>query len=252
MTKQTETTVAPTVATKQSRRKSKPIELDDLFKQSGEKESFDPTIEVFMGDVMNYKELDKLKLYVASELRRVIKLGKSPLKAIYQNQQHVDYCGSKVILDALSDAGISHVHLRLSDEAVSSNSCPPRDPHGALINEEYRGKILVAKVGNAGGNVGINESMEANRKYTGSGRKLLFSTRKAYDVEVVTEESKRYPITKAMLILAQWGFGCRTRRQIKQDVNKFQDSWLVVEDNIEETYADFLDNDVSDKYINGI
>lgn len=251
MTKQTETSpVVP--STKPKARKSKSIVLDDLFRQSNDKESFDPSIEVFMSAVSTYKDMDKLKEYIVSELKRVIKLGKSPLKAIYQNQMNVDYCGSHLIMEALSSAGVSHVYLRLTDEAVESLSCPPREPHGALVAEEHRGKVLIAKVGNTGTDVKLSDNGEASRKYSGSGRKVLFATRSAYQVELITEDAKRYPINKAMLVLANWGYGCRSRRMIKQDVNKFQDTWLVIEDNIEDTYREFLDEDVSDKYITGI
>lgn len=254
MTKQTENTVLPnsTSTIKPLKRKNKPVVLDDLFKQSNDKESFDPTIEVFMSAVSQYKDIDKLKAYIVSELKRVIKLGKSPLKAIYQNQMHVDYCGSHLILDALNSAGVSHVYLRLTDEAVESLSCPPREPHGALVAEEHRGRVLIAKVGNTGTDAKLSDNGEANRKYSASGRRVLFATRSAYQVELITEDAKRYPINKAMLVLASWGYGCRGRRMIKQDINKFQDSWLVVEDNIEDTYREFLDENVSDKYITGI
>lgn len=250
MTKQTESAVVP--ATKPKTRKSKPLVLDDLFKQSNDKESFDPSIEVFMSAVSTYKDMDKLKAYIVSELKRVIKLGKSPLKAIYQNQMNVDYCGSHLVLEALSAAGVSHVYLRLTDEAVESLSCPPREPHGALVAEEHRGRVLIAKVGNTGTDVKLSDNGEANRKYSGSGRRVLFATRSAYQVELITEDAKRYPINKAMLVLANWGYGCRQRRMIKQDVNKFQDTWLVIEDNIEDTYREFLDEDASDKYLTGI
>jgi hypothetical protein len=250
MTKQTESAVVP--ATKPKTRKSKALVLDDLFKQSNDKDSFDPSIEVFMSAVSTYKDMDKLKAYIVSELKRVIKLGKSPLKAIYQNQMNVDYCGSHLVMEALSAAGVSHVYLRLTDEAVESLSCPIREPHGALVNEEFRGKLLIAKVGNAGTDDKLSDNGEANRKYSGSGRRVLFTTRSAYKVELITEDAKRYPINKAMLILANWGYGCRQRRMIKQDVNKFQDTWLVIEDNIEDTYKEFLDEDASDKYLTGI
>ena len=250
MIKQTESAVVPVI--KPRARKSKAIVLDDLFKETGNKESFDPSIEVFMSAVSQHKDIEKLKAYIVSELKRVIKLGKSPLKAIYQNGMHVDYCGSNLVLDTLSNAGVSHVYLRLTDEAVNSLSCPPREPHGALVAEEHRGKVLIAKVGNTGTDAKLSDNGEANRKFSGTGRKVLFATRSAYQVELITEEPRRYPISKAMLILANWGYGCRSRRMIKQDINKFQDSWLVVEDNIEETYAEFLDENSSDKYISGI
>lgn len=251
MTKQTEPSLVPT-SIKPSKRKNKNVALDDLFKESNDKDSFDPTIEVFMSAVTQYKDIDKLRTYIVSELQRVIKLGKSPLKAIYQNQMNVDMCGSKLILDALNAGGVSHVYLRLTEQAVNTESCPIREPHGALVNEEFRGKVLIAKVGNTGTDVALSSTGEANRKYSGSGRKVLFSSRKAYQVELITEESKRYPINKAMIIMGAWGYGCRQRRMIKKDVNVFQDSWLVVEDNLEETYAEFLEENVSDKYITGI
>ncbi len=250
MTKQTENTLVPVIKPKV--RKSKAIVLDDLFKESNDKDSFDPTIEVFMSAVHQYKDIDKLKAYIVSELKRVIKLGKSPIKAIYQNEINVDFCGSKLILDALNVAGVSHVYLRLTEQAVNTLSCPIREPHGALINEEFRGKVLIAKTGNTGTDVSLSADGEASRKYSGSGRKVLFSTRKAYHVELITEDVKRFPINKAMIIMGAWGYGCRSHRMIKKDVNVFQDTWLVVEDNLEETYAEFLDENSSDKYITGI
>lgn len=236
------------------KRKSKPIDVADLFKQPEDKEAFDPSTEVFMSEVASHaKDTEKLKKYIVSELRRVIAMGKSPIKAIYQNQQYVDYCGSKIILEAIEDAGISHVWLKLTTEAASGD-CPHRDPHGSLLNAEYRGKVLVAKVGNAGGRVGDSESNNpiVTNRYTGTSRNALFSTRKAYETEVLTEEPKYFPIHKAMLIMAQWGYGIKTKRMIRQDVNKFQDQWLVEECKIEETYDSLVENGVSDKYINGI
>lgn len=219
--------------------------LNDLFSDgSVNKESFDSDFEPFMVDIQaNSKDYDGMKNYIHSEIKRVVELGKSPLKALYQNLIHVNHVGSRQVINALEEAGISHVWLALTSEAASGQ-CPERDPHGALINPDYRGKVLVAKIGNAGGKITGQETKDGSvtSKYTGNGRKFLMSSRKAYELEVVTGEPKRFPLSKAMIILAQWGFGIREKRMIKLDVGVSQDAWLVCECKIEETYADFLEN----------
>lgn len=226
-------------------RNQKPVDISQLFNNPSDKESFDPNHIEFMKDASNYlKNPSELRKYVQSELRRIIALGMSPIKAIYQNQTYIDIVGSKIIVDAIQDIGVSHVWLKLTDECIKSLAAPHRDPHGSLLNPEFRGKVLVAKVGQAGGRVGDTEANdpEVVKRYSGVQRQALFSQRKAYEVEIVSAEPRRFSFQKAMLIFQNWGFGVKTRRMLRKDVNVFQDQWIVEECNIEDTYADFLDN----------
>lgn len=225
-------------------RRTKAVDISELFNNPSDKESFDPNHIEFMKDVSNYlKNPTELRKYVQSELRRIIALGMSPIKAIYQNQTYIDIIGSKIVVDAIQDAGVSHVWLKLTDECVASLAAPHRDPHGSLLNQEYRGRVLVAKVGQAGGRVGDTESNdpEVVKRYSGVQRQALFSQRKAYEVEIVSAEARRFTFQKAMLIFQNWGFGVKTRRMLRKDVGVFQDQWIVEECKIEDTYADFLD-----------
>lgn len=222
----------------------KNLSLDDLVSDPNSKQGVDMEHEPFMMEVaIKSKNYETLKEYINSEISRLVSLGKSPLKAIYQNAEYVDYVGSRQVIEALENAGVSHVWLKLTPDAAAGE-CPGRDPYGALINPSLRGKVLVAKIGNAGGNLSESQAANGNAtaKFSGSGRKLLMASRKGYELEIVTGEPKRYSLKKAMLILAQWGYGVRAKRFIKLDVNLSQDSWLVTECKIEETYESFLEN----------
>lgn len=225
--------------------KQKAVDISELFNNPSDKESFDPNHIEFMKEVSRYlKSPVELRKYVQSELRRIIALGMSPIKAIYQNQTYIDVIGSKIIVDAIQDAGVSHVWLKLTDECIASLAAPHRDPHGSLLNQEYRGKVLVAKVGQAGGKVGDTESNdpEVVKKYSGTQRQALFSQRKAYECEVISAEPRRFTFQKAMIIIQNWGFGVKARRMLRKDVNVFQDQWIVEECKIQDTYSEFLES----------
>ena len=214
--------------------------LDSLFDESLA-DSFDTSHFEFMVDAKKYiKNFDALNGYIESEVRKLASDRKGLLKALLTNQHNTACIPGALLMGKIQEMGISHVWLKLTNHCVANELAPERDPHGALLAKAARGKVLVCKVGNAGGNLSDKATPEQTEAYKGSARRSLFAGRKAYICAVVTDKPTKYTFRQALLIMAQWGFGVKENRYIRREAGsgeKDQDCWIVEECNLDDTYS---------------
>ena len=222
-----------------------PEKLDNLFENSAG-DSFDSDSVEFLSQVAQYvKNPETLEKYIDSEILRVANENKGIVKALLTNQHNTAFVSSAYLFSRLENAGISHVYLKLTDECVEGRNAPEKDPHGATIKAEYRGLALVAKLGNKGGEIQNSEKADAliTNRYVSKQRQALMNNRNAYFTATITAKPVRIPLNKAILVMAQWGYGVKAKRMIRRAASKekatdlvFQDCWLVEECNFDETY----------------
>lgn len=174
----------------------------------------------------NRPESDQ-EAYVASELQRLTDEEKPVLRAVLNCPD--DWCKfiamNLLTVGATADGtpvpSLPMVYLRLVDPSVldyehpgtgeveKGAAVPPsRDPQGRPLPKDKVGKVLVAKVGNLGGNIPTNREASQAKAFGGDRR---LSLGKAGHTLFVTREVTRtpapYPLRDAVLILQSWGFG---------------------------------------------
>lgn len=235
-----------------------PQNAQDLFTGPSSGESFDNDPVVFLADSSRYnKDIDGLEKYVEAEIKRIGSERKSLIKAILTNRLNVASVPSRLLFNKIAELGLSHVYLKLTDECDKNKTAPDKDPHGALIAEKYRGRVLIAKLGNKGGDIQNSENADPSLtdKFSGKKRQALFNQRAAYYTAQVSAVPTKHTIEKALLIMAQWGFGVKEKRFISRAVSKtdktpvYQDCWIVEECNFDETYKDIVSDSPTNLYI---
>lgn len=234
------------------------VNMNDLFTGPESGDSFDNSPVVFLSEAGKYaRDLEGLEKYIESEIKRLASEKRSLVKALLTNRHNLALVPSKLLFSKISEMGISHVYLKLTDVCDAERTAPDKDPHGALLNEKYRGRVLVAKLGNKGGDIQNSENADAflTDKFTGKRRQALFSQRTAYETANVTVNPTKFPLNKAILIMSQWGFGIKEKRHISKATSKtdktpiFQDCWIVEECNFDQTYQDLSTNPTSNLLI---
>jgi hypothetical protein len=223
-----------------------PQDTNSLF-ETAAGDSFDNESVEFLSQAVQYlKNPEAMEKYIDSEILRLANEGKSLVKALLTNQHYTGMVSTNLLFSRIENAGISHVSLKLTDECVRGKKAPERDPHGAMIKAEFRGLALVAKIGNRGGEIQNSDKADASitNRYVSKQRQALMNQRNAYFTTTITAKPVRMPLTKAILVMAQWGYGVKTKRMIARGASKdkaseqvYQDCWIVEECNFDETYS---------------
>lgn len=223
-----------------------PQDASSLFETTAG-DSFDNESVEFLSQVAQYvKNPEAMEKYIDSEILRLANEKKGLVKALLTNQHYTGLVPSSLLFSRIENAGISHVYLKLTDECVRGRKAPERDPHGSLIKEEYRGLALIAKTGNRGGEILNSDKADPilTNRYVSKQRQALMNQRNAYFTVTITGKPTRIPLSKAILVIAQWGYGVKPKRMISRAASKdktadlvYQDSWIVQECNFDDTYS---------------
>ena len=104
-----------------------------------------------------------------------------------------------------------------------------KDPNGNPIKPAYAGRVLVAKVGNVGGDV---PTLGTLRGIDAAKRLQLQAERRIYRTVVITQDGVDLSLSEAVIVLRAWGVGIA--KQIKRSIREgadvlLQDTWLVEE-----------------------
>lgn len=194
--------------------------------------------------------------YVASELRRLVDEEQPTLRAVLNcPDEWAKFLALNLLKVGATAAGeetptLPVVYLRLvSPDALSYEDPvtgevdreaaipPPRDPQGRPLPKDKVGKVLVAKVGNLGGNVPTEREASQARSFGGDRRLALSKGQQSLFVtKEVTRTPAPYTLRDAVLILKAWGYGIgdvvfRTPRSADRNGNRARGlcQWLVEE-----------------------
>ncbi len=189
--------------------------------------------------------------YVNSELHRLVAEGLPVLRAVLTCPDPLpQFLALRLIREGVDSTGnasieLNPVYLRLVDphalawvdprtgERHEGVATPPQvDPQGRPVPKDKLG-TLIAKVGNVGGNLGVDRDANACMAVGGDRRAVnVMAKRNLYITREVTREPKAYPLREAILILSQWGFGIgenQFRSQRDRSGQRGQCCWLVEE-----------------------
>lgn len=162
--------------------------------------------------------------YVASELARLDRAGQPLLLTVLQ-QQDLDL--QQVALDVLRSNGVGYgvddptgfgeAPLRPRNawrlRLVADERPPTTDPQGRPLPDDLRGRVLVAKVGNLGGERTGQQNVEVAGEHSSTARtNRVFTGRSIYRLKQVRREAQDYTFDDAVAILRQWGVGVAQKR----------------------------------------
>lgn len=200
-------------------------------------------IEPFCTDWHRYRNRPETeaRLYVADEIRRLDGEGKPLLTVLLQCTEDVCQQIALEILHTNNDGKGKRVFkqrlwtLRLVKDAVPPHS----DPQGRLLPDEKRGKVLVAKTGNLGGELPPDRTVEQHGEWEGQKRDTASRTgREIYRTVEITREGETLTIDEALTVLRQWGVGIQQRQyrrpagwrpRAENSDERGQCQWLVEE-----------------------
>lgn len=174
----------------------------------------------------NRPEADQ-EAYVASELRRLESEGHPVLRPVLNcPDDWAKFLALNMLRMGATSEGeetpsLATVYLRLVDPNVleyenpdtgetekGAAVPPPRDPQGRPLPKDKVGKVLVAKVGNVGGNVDPAREASQTKAFAGPRRlQLTKSGQSLFVTREVTRTPAAFPLREAVLILQAWGFG---------------------------------------------
>ncbi len=161
------------------------------------------------------------RAYVASELRRLDRAGAAllcPVLALLDGEvQQI----AVEMLDNNSDGDGRAICdpprpwvLRL----VEGGKPPKKDPQGRMVPEAKRGKVLVAKTGNLGGNLGPSADAAEVAMYSGEARRAMAQQgRNLYRTVEITREGTAMTLADAIKVLRQWGVGVSSKPYRRDD-----------------------------------
>lgn len=187
---------------------------------------------------------DEQLTYVGDELRRVDKLGAPVLTVALAS---LDGAVQGIALAMLAGelqhpAGGLVVQPRLWRLRLRRDAQPPHtDPQGRPLDDERRGNVLVAKVGNHGSHVNLSTQKQVSAagrtEFCGEVRaQLAASGGDLYKTVDIGRDWTDVTIQTAVLVLRQWGIGVQRQRYrtrpgwrpgMPQEPG--QDRWLVEE-----------------------
>lgn len=196
--------------------------------------------------------------YIGAELERLVETNQPVLRAILAHPNDwVQFTALRLVREGVNSRGNATVHipsvmLRLvapdrleyehpdstADKSLNVKAAavpPPRDPQGRPLPKEKRGKVLVAKVGNLGGNIPIDRDARETERFGGVARDNMARTfRTLYITREITRQPAQYSLRDAILILRQWGFGIGDTvfRSVRSEAHKREPGqclWLVEE-----------------------
>lgn len=164
--------------------------------------------------------------YIADELRRVDREGGPLLRPILASLD--DWLMStavSLIREGDPKTGESVVEprpwaLRLVDGAIP----PSSDPQGRALAAADKGKVLVAKVGNLGGNLSPARPAKEALAFGADARRAAESSgRNLYRVVRITRTGTTLSLDDALTVMRQWGYGC-TQQQYQYRPAKTADA----------------------------
>jgi hypothetical protein len=177
---------------------------------------------------MQSSELGARRTYVVNEMKRCAKDGVPFLALLLKGEP----LACELAMSALESpreifGGPKLYHLRL----VAGVTAPPVDPYGRKLPDSETGSVLIAKVGNAGGDVSSATAPESvTAAYTAPNRARLVRDGKGYRTARVTREPQSFDLHEAVAILRQWGHGVRGQQyRNRGDDKRRMDTWLVEE-----------------------
>lgn len=210
------------------------------------------------------REPGEQEAYVISELRRLRAEGKPLIRAMLNcAEPWAQHLANRFLREGVDTNGdpvfedgerFDTVYLRLvppealdwedpdTGETERAVAVPPRrDPQGRPVQpRDKAGKVLIAKVGNLGGNLDPknDDATKAARAFGGDKRSVNDRTgRNLYITREVTREPRPFTFREAVTILRQWGYGVgdvvfrsvRKRADSKGNPVRGQCNWLVEE-----------------------
>lgn len=154
--------------------------------------------------------------YVRKELQRIAGEGRRVLTEIltapFEGQSEIAL--SLIAEGALGEYG-QGVRLRLVEGAVP----PPLDPQGRELPEADRGKVLVAKVGTAGGALNNSHALPAVVVDVHSGpnvQRASFTNQDIYRYVRLSRRPVVVPFAAAVVVLRQWGKGINSQHHYRR------------------------------------
>lgn len=182
--------------------------------------------------------------YAADELRRLDAAGAPVLTAALASLEGAVQQLALELLEGkvMHPAGGLVVQPRLWRLRLRRDAEPPHtDPQGRLVDDERRGKVLVAKVGNHGATINLSTMQQVSAagrtEWCGEVRtQIAASGGDLYRTIDIGREWTDVPMQVAVLILRQWGVGVQRQRYrtkpgwrpgMPQEPG--QDRWLVEE-----------------------
>lgn len=176
--------------------------------------------------------LDARQEYLAGELNRLADSGQQILKAVLSRagetlaiDESLHLLGRGQTNNGTQCPRLTTVALRLVEGAKP----PTKDPNGNPIKSAFVGKVLVAKVGNVGGD---SPTLTTLRGTDAQRRQQLQAERRLYRTVAITQEGNALPLNEAVVVLRAWGVGVakQIRRSLRDGADtQAQDTWLVEE-----------------------
>lgn len=183
------------------------------------------------------------RAYVSEELRRLDKMGAPVLTVV---AACLDDRNQQIALERLKSNDDGEGNPILENRAgwllrLVPDAEPPRsDPQGRQLPPELAGKVLVAKVGTLGNQLGPEAEAREVQQWGGEAREARDRQgRDLYRCVKITREGTTLDLSDALAVLRQWGVGVARRqrrrpeswRQGARDDGTGQLNWLVEEVN---------------------
>lgn len=186
-------------------------------------------------DWRNHISPDKQKMidYVRSEMERVMSEGGPVILSVLRMEEIPRAYALKEVLGNPEDDVFGGRRWKV---ALIPGVVPPeKDPHGALLPEGKRGKVLAAKVGLRSreerqdpGQTTVN----ANPKFSAPNTQAAFSNARMkygypqspYIIKEIGSEPVELKTEDAITVIKRYGWG-----SLKQDNTLNEDSWFVTE-----------------------
>lgn len=151
------------------------------------------------------------RTYVAQEVRRVAK--ESPTKILLAilacSDVHSQVLGIEFLTRGVDDDGEQVIEPRVWYLRLADGAKPPEtDPQGRRLAPNKAGSVLVAKLGNKGGNIPNNSPMERLQRFNGPERSALGNARRdLYETVEIGTEPKAFQLSVAVKLLRRYGVG---------------------------------------------
>jgi hypothetical protein len=143
--------------------------------------------------------------YVRSELQRVAALGAPVLSMVLLAPFPVQ---TEMAMSLLMEGALSN--YRFYFRLVEGKTPPDRDPQGRDVGKDKRGKVLVAKVGTKGGQIGPGAPEAISGQFSGPAvRRAESLGQDIYQYVEIGREPVEIPISKASIVLRQYGYQIR-------------------------------------------
>lgn len=165
----------------------------------------------FAPDALSHTTDAARRAYVAEEVRRVAK--SSPTKLLLAvlacSDVHSQLIALEFLTRGVDDDGEQVIEPRVWYLRLAEGARPPEtDPQGRRLPPSKAGTVLVAKLGNKGGNVPNNAPMERLARFNGPERAALGNSRRdLYETVEIGRDPKSFTLPHAVKLLRRYGVG---------------------------------------------